>query len=93
LSGDVDYRRITGDRFANSFDWPSISFNGSGTGIPFFIFSVGGAVVERNEFVNTFSGGTGARKNQDTFARAAPTTTASSTGRRTGTGTRSTARS
>ena len=47
----ADYRQP----LRESFDWPSVSFNGSGTGIPFFVFSVGGAVVERNEFVNTFA--------------------------------------
>ena len=71
MSGDVDWRRITGNRFANSFDWPSISFNGSGTGIPFVIFSVGGAVVERNEFVNTFSGDRRSKKSGHIRARGA----------------------
>jgi hypothetical protein len=55
FSGPVDRRRITGNSFTNQFDWPSISFNGSGTGVPFFVHSVGGAVIADNVFVNTFS--------------------------------------
>jgi hypothetical protein len=55
FSGQVNRRRVVRNRFANQNDWPSISFNGSGTGVPFFTHSVGGAVIKHNVFVNTFS--------------------------------------
>jgi hypothetical protein len=47
-------RLIRHNSFANSNYWPSISFNGSGTGVPWFVYSVGGAIIKENEFVNTF---------------------------------------
>ena len=53
LSGGIGGRRIVGNHFTQQFDWPSISFNGSGTPISFFVHSVGGAVIHRNSFVNT----------------------------------------
>jgi hypothetical protein len=53
LSGEVNRRRIFGNHFTQEFDWPSISFNGSGTDISFFVHSVGGAVIKHNSFVNT----------------------------------------
>jgi hypothetical protein len=55
FSGQVNRRRVVRNHFANQNDWPSISFNGSGTGVPFFTHSVGGAVIKQNVFVNTFS--------------------------------------
>jgi hypothetical protein len=53
LSGEVNRRRIVRNDFTQQFDWPSISFNGSGTDISFFVHSVGGAVIKHNSFVNT----------------------------------------
>ena len=51
LNGPVTDREIVGNRFAaNGGSWPDISFNGSGTGIPWFVFSVGGAVIKGNTF-------------------------------------------
>jgi len=55
-SGPVSGRRITNNEFINAEFWPSISFNGSGTGVPWFVQSVGGAVIEDNTFTNTFNG-------------------------------------
>ena len=54
FSGHVKDRVIRKNSFANSFYWPSISFNGSDTGVPWFVQSVGGAVIEDNTFINTF---------------------------------------
>jgi len=56
FSGDFNTRSITNNEFENSEYWPSISFNGSGTGVPWFVQSVGGAVIENNSFTNTFNG-------------------------------------
>jgi hypothetical protein len=53
FSGEVNRRRIVRNDFTQEFDWPSISFNGSGTDISFFVHSVGGAVIKHNSFVNT----------------------------------------
>jgi len=53
FSGPVNRRRIVRNDFTQEFDWPSISFNGSGTPISFFVHSVGGAVIKHNAFVNT----------------------------------------
>lgn len=55
-NGEDDHadRVIKGNTFANSNYWPSISFNGSDTGVPWFVYSVGGAVIKENKFVNTF---------------------------------------
>jgi hypothetical protein len=55
-SGPVSGRQIINNEFENSQFWPSISFNGSGTGVPWFVQSVGGAVIENNSFTNTFNG-------------------------------------
>lgn len=55
-SGPVNGRQIVNNEFENSEFWPSISFNGSGTGVPWFVQSVGGAVIENNTFTNTFDG-------------------------------------
>lgn len=55
VSGPVHGRLIRKNNFTNSNYWPSVSFNGSGTGIPWFTYSVGGAVIEHNSFVNTFA--------------------------------------
>ncbi len=46
-------RIIRRNRFTNSQYWPSISFNGSDTGVPWFLYSVGGAIIKENDFVNT----------------------------------------
>jgi hypothetical protein len=59
FSGPVAGRVITGNTFYNlatspgAQPWPSISFNGSGTGVPWFVYSVGGAVITGNTFSNT----------------------------------------
>lgn len=58
VSGPVHGRIIRKNDFSNSYYWPSISFNGSGTGIPWFTYPVGGAVIQDNTFVNTFEVGT-----------------------------------
>lgn len=55
-SGPVSGRQIANNEFINAEFWPSISFNGSGTGVPWFVQSVGGAVIKDNSFTNTFSG-------------------------------------
>ena len=55
-SGLMSGRQITNNEFVNADYWPSISFNGSGTGVPWFVQSVGGAVIEGNTFTNTFNG-------------------------------------
>jgi parallel beta-helix repeat protein len=56
LTGPVSGRVITNNTFTNStaFDqnWPFISFNGSGTGVPWFVNSVGGAIITGNEFTH-----------------------------------------
>ena len=51
LNGPVKDREITG----NSFDlggapWNAISFNGSGSDVPWFVYSVGGAIIRSNSF-------------------------------------------
>jgi parallel beta-helix repeat protein len=56
FSGPVSGRQITGNTFQMldpSEYWPSISFNGSGTGVPWFTDSVGGAVIKNNTFTNS----------------------------------------
>ena len=55
-SGPVSGRQIVNNEFNNADYWPSISFNGSGTGVPWFVQSVGGAVIDNNTFTNTFNG-------------------------------------
>ena len=57
FSGAPSGRQILGNTFANSQSWPSISFNGSGTGVPWFTYSVGGAVIQGNNFDDTNSAG------------------------------------
>ncbi len=55
LSGPASGRVISGNTFNNvaGETWPMISFNGSNTGVPWFIYSVGGAVITGNTFTNT----------------------------------------
>ena len=55
FSGPVSGRLITGNVFNNSYNWPSISFNGSDTGVPWFTYSVGGAIISGNTFNNTYN--------------------------------------
>lgn len=57
FSGPVSGRTITGNHFATNYYWPSISFNGSGTGVPWFVDSVGGAIIQANTFTNTAADG------------------------------------
>lgn len=54
-SGPVAGRVISGNSFTNGPGefWPMISFNGSGSGVPWFLYSVGGAVITGNTFTNT----------------------------------------
>ncbi len=51
-SGPVSGRLITNNVFTQNTDvyWPVISFNGSDTGVPWFVYSVGGAVITGNTF-------------------------------------------
>ncbi len=56
FSGAIKDRVIRKNTFLNSYYWPSISFNGSNTGVPWFVYSVGGAIIRSNEFINTFAG-------------------------------------
>ncbi len=53
-SGPPSGRVVTGNTFTNLAGsyWPCISFNGSGTGVPWFVYSVGGAVITGNTFIN-----------------------------------------
>ena len=55
LTGPASGRRIVNNTFVYGTGdyWPAISFNGSGTGVPWFVQSVGGAVITGN----VFSGG------------------------------------
>jgi hypothetical protein len=59
LSGAVGGRTVTGNTFKNlatavgAQAWPSVSFNGSGTGVPWFVCSVGGAAISGNTFSNS----------------------------------------
>ena len=57
FSGPVSGRKILGNTFANSQSWPSISFNGADTGVPWFVYSVGGAVIQGNTFTDTAADG------------------------------------
>ncbi|MBC7876562.1 MAG: hypothetical protein H7Y59_05265 [Anaerolineales bacterium] len=52
-TGPVSGRTITDNVFVNSNSWPSISFNGSDTGVAWFEYSVGGAEITGNNFTNT----------------------------------------
>jgi hypothetical protein len=54
-SGPVSGRAIKHNTFTNADYWPSISFNGSDTNVPWFVYSVGGADIRDNSFVNTFT--------------------------------------
>ena len=50
-SGDNSGRLITNNVFAMGVaNWPAISFTGSGTGVPWFVDPVGGAVITGNSF-------------------------------------------
>lgn len=54
-TGPVSGRQIINNVF--DMDWPgnnwaAISFNGSGSGVPWFIYSTGAAVIEDNTFTN-----------------------------------------
>ncbi|MFN8475441.1 MAG: right-handed parallel beta-helix repeat-containing protein [Anaerolineae bacterium] len=52
-SGPASGRTITGNVFdLQNNTYPAISFNGSGTGVPWFVYSVGGAVIKTNTFKN-----------------------------------------
>lgn len=57
FSGPVSGRNILNNSFANSQSWPSISFSGADTGVPWFVYSVGGAVIQGNTFSNTNAAG------------------------------------
>jgi parallel beta-helix repeat protein len=57
VSGPVSGRVITNNKFTTDTDWTSISFSGADTGIPWFTYSVGGAVIQGNTFVNTAPAG------------------------------------
>lgn len=50
-SGPVSGRVIRNNLITDNGPWASISFNGSGTGVPWFVYSVGGAVIEGNQFL------------------------------------------
>lgn len=54
-SGPVSGRVIMGNTFTNNAGsyWPFISFSGSDTGVPWFLYSVGGAQITGNTFNNT----------------------------------------
>ncbi|MGB9800474.1 MAG: right-handed parallel beta-helix repeat-containing protein [Thermanaerothrix sp.] len=56
-SGEVSGRQIINNKFTNDPDdyWPFISFNGSDTGVPWFVHSVGGAVIRGNNFINNYN--------------------------------------
>lgn len=51
-SGLASSRKIINNKFSFAAGqyWPGVSFNGSGTGVPWFVYSVGGAVITGNEF-------------------------------------------
>lgn len=51
-SGAAAGRKITDNVFVLGVGdyWPSISFTGSDTGVPWFVYSVGGAVITGNQF-------------------------------------------
>ncbi len=59
-TGPASGRVISGNTFvSDAVDvyWPAISFNGSGTGVPWFVQSVGGAVITGNTFQNDYPQG------------------------------------
>ena len=52
-SGPASGRTITGNTFdLQGNTYPAISFSGSDTGVPWFLYSVGGAVITGNTFQN-----------------------------------------
>ena len=55
VSGSLSGRAISGNTFINSKAFPSIAFNGAGTGVRWFEHPVGGAIVDGNVFINTFT--------------------------------------
>ena len=55
VSGSLSGRVIAGNNFVNSKAFPSIAFNGAGTGVRWFEHPVGGAIVDGNVFINTFT--------------------------------------
>ena len=55
VSGSPSGRAISGNTFINSKAFPSIAFNGAGTGVRWFEHPVGGAIVDGNVFINTFT--------------------------------------
>lgn len=50
-SGAVSGRLITNNKITNNGEYAAVSFTGSDTGVPWFVESVGGAVITGNEFV------------------------------------------
>ena len=58
LTGPIAGRTITDNEFTFSAGeyWATISFTGSGTGVEWFIHSVGGAIITGNTFHNTDHG-------------------------------------
>jgi hypothetical protein len=58
FSGPASGRIIRNNVFEEDVsgqDWPFVSFNGSETGVPWFVYSVGGAVIEGNDFSNSYN--------------------------------------
>ncbi|MCL4707192.1 T9SS type A sorting domain-containing protein [bacterium] len=58
FSGPVSGREIKDNKFEEDTfgqNWPFISFNGSGTTVPWFVYSVGGAEITGNDFSNTYN--------------------------------------
>ncbi len=56
-SGPVSGRTITGNTFDMTntnytITWPAVSFNGTGTGVPWFLYGTGGAIITGNTFQN-----------------------------------------
>lgn len=58
FSGPDSGRKIINNKFTNDGDeyWPFISFNGSDTGVPWFVYPVGGAVISGNDFNYDYNG-------------------------------------
>jgi hypothetical protein len=58
-SGPASGRVITGNAFHNGSGdyWPMISFNGADTGVPWFVYTVGGAQITGNTFANLYPDG------------------------------------
>ena len=54
MEGAVSGRIIRNNDFSggNGMSWAAITFNGSGTGVPWFKLSVGGATIEGNKMAN-----------------------------------------